>query len=163
MDLLTEYLPPEQTAPPVEQPAPPKKKPAAPVPKDEAPDVRMASDEQVARLVSGWLYREESAKKLTYEKAGLLLNKLQRQASVTIRRAAAVARNLDGDKDTPPAASQRWLTESRDTYAAGVREMARAGGDELTNAVAWGLWALDEYELRFLAAEIVRMLEGGER
>lgn len=118
---------------------------------------RLASPEQVAALV-GYCFSEERVKKWTYEKAGLLLNELNRKAKVVMARARNAAAQYDvktGDGSVAPRVRTATDEFQREQAARAVRDAGGQSVDELYMAVAAAVWLLDEYEIRRLAKHFV--------
>lgn len=124
---------------------------------DTTPVPRLATPEQVAALV-GYCLSEERVKKWTYEKAGLFLNKLNREDRVVRARARATGAQYEvkANDGTMVPIVRNVVDEFRRREAGkAVRDAGGQTVDELYMAVAAAVWMLDEFEIRRLAKHFV--------
>lgn len=108
---------------------------------------------KLVRLLEGFSYRREAVRKWTKEKAETVLRSCQREQRIALRRAAATAGQIDGEKRGQASALERQVAA---TYVQQVLD-GRIEPDELLQALAYSLHVSTDDELKRLAGYLVRL------
>jgi hypothetical protein len=124
-------------------------------PDDVESPPELATTAQV-RLLEGFLYRSEHVRRWTREKAETVLRACQREERIVLARAAALAKEQGGETSRGSAS----IPERINSACFIEQQLGAGGADELTQAVAYTLYALTDGETRRLAGYIVRVLKG---
>jgi hypothetical protein len=107
-------------------------------------------------LLEGFGYRPEAVRRWTTEKAETVLRNCQREERIVLARAARLA----GEQGGETTRGQCSIPERINSAVFIEQQLDRGGADELTQAVAYTIYALTDGETRRLAGYIVRVLKG---